>query len=184
MRNPQFTARFNAALQRLTVETYNLRCDFAPLMTLGGRQDAVRKSPLLTQCVLALQGDLLIRLIRIFEDDRDVASFWYLHRCDPIRVGAGADIEHLQHLSKRLKTIRDKTFVHIDRKGLFNPQALYREANISYSEIRENLDALWKIITRLQVETFPDNAPRPRLALTIDGLQEVYQRDIRRTLSR
>ena len=65
----------------------------------------------------ALQTDVLIRLIRIFEDG-EAASFWYLHRCEPRKIAEGIDIAKLQDFSRRLTLIRDKVFVHIDKDAV------------------------------------------------------------------
>ncbi len=94
---------------------------------------------------------MLIRLIRIFEQ-RGAASFWYLHRCEPSKVGKGIDIAKLEDFSERLKDIRDKVFVHIDKGAVFDPQKVYQDAGIKPSEIKAAIDAVWTFLNELYSE--------------------------------
>jgi hypothetical protein len=176
-REPGWTARFNTTLQRLTTEAYNLRCDIAAWAVLqdDGRE-LVKRVPLFAVCASTLQSDILIRLIRIFDFHPKAPSLWYLLRhAPPPEVVDG--IDRLAEFSNQLKKIRDRVFVHIDRDGVFNPESIYRAANIRVPEIRENVDTLWEILARLQRETF-ENASHSILDRTIDQLQEVYRRDL------
>jgi hypothetical protein len=45
--------------------------------------------------------------------------------------------------------VRDKVFVHIDRAGVFDPDAIYAEANITGQETERVIEALWQVINDL-----------------------------------
>src|SRR5216683_1265888 len=116
--NEQHKQRFQRAVSRLLLETHNLRNDQAAVDALS---EAAQKSssPFIAVAAGALQGDRLIRLVRIFEDNSRAASFWYLYRCEPKNIGHGVDVARLKDFSKRIKRVRDKTFVHIDKDTSF-----------------------------------------------------------------
>ena len=75
------TARYQRAVQRITAEACWLFTEQTALIALdkSGRHglDFFRVA------FYALLGDRLLRLVRIFENDTRVASFWYLYRCNP-----------------------------------------------------------------------------------------------------
>ena len=82
----------------------------------------------------ALLGDRLSRLVRIFEDSKDTASFWYLHRCDPT-IEKKIDVQRLRAFSSKIKDVRNATFTHIDKKFVSDPQKPYRETGLTKSEV-------------------------------------------------
>jgi hypothetical protein len=97
----------------------------------------------------ALESEMLSRLIRIFEASPHPSSFWFLYKIDPGSVGKGIDVKKLREFSARLKKIRDKVFVHIDKNAVFDPDAIYRQVNIEGHEIVEAVEELWKVLNRL-----------------------------------
>ena len=132
MAEPQYQETFRKALDRLMREIDNLRAEQAAIVAYQELQPP--KNRFLTVAFVALQGDRLLRLIRIFEDSAESASFWYLHRCAPQRM-KNLDIERLRDLSSKLKTVRNLTFVHLDKKGIFNAAAIWQEAGIRDSDV-------------------------------------------------
>jgi hypothetical protein len=169
----QHTARFNTALQRLTDEAHTLRCDYAALDSWRARRREYHRSRLVTLMSNALKSDLMIRLCRVFEKSKNVASFWYLHRCEPDRVAR--DLDKLRYFSDRVKLVRDKAFVHIDKTGVFDPESYYREAAITYDEIRDVIEDLWRTIGRLQAETFTN--PNPKIILCGSRRKQHWRKD-------
>ena len=96
-----------------------------------------------------LRDAQLIRLIRVLEDHRRVASFWYLHRSNQNMVNAalsrvGLDLNELQAIAERLPTVRDRTFVHIDKNDVFDPQKLYKDAGIAVGRVARVSVQLWE----------------------------------------
>ncbi len=167
---------FNVTLNRLTIEVFRLRSHLAILKTLKKREQICRRSKFLVGVVDTIRSDVLIRLVRLFEESGRVCSFWYLHRSEGKRVSEGLDIRSLREFSRRIKSIRDKTFVHIDAKGVFNPQAIYKAAGIKDSEISDVVEKVFQVLGKLNYETFP-NPPKYHLELTQDQLLEIYEKD-------
>lgn len=102
----------------------------------------------------SLKDARLIRLIRVLEDDSQTASFWYLHKADAKLVcraakSAGLDLVWLAHVAAQLKGIRDKTFVHIDKGSVFDPDALYKAAGLTHSDLERAIHGLWKTMKTL-----------------------------------
>jgi len=166
-----YSARFDRTLKRLLPETYNLMACQAALEALIG----VTAGPILATACSALKGDRLLRLIRIFEDSNDTASFWYLLRCDPKNVAKGLDVDFLQQFSTKIKLIRDKSFVHIDKTAVFNPDAIYLAAGVTPNEMIRAMEMLWPVLNRLHKERFQTTHSMGDRSL--DGFREVFQRD-------
>jgi hypothetical protein len=98
MAKPQCQERFRIALQRLTHEIDVLRNELA---AIGAYREARPPSNLFLMLAFeALLDDRLIRLVRIFEDEKDAASFWYLYSCAPERM-KNLDLERLREFSRR-----------------------------------------------------------------------------------
>jgi hypothetical protein len=165
-------ARFEATVTRLIHEVHNLRGTYAAMRAGQGRS----LGNLFVQVAsAALQSDLLIRLIRIFEDG-EAASFWYLHRCEPHKFGKGLNIERLKDFSARLKNIRDKVFVHIDKDAVFEPQKIYQDAGIRPSEIKEAIEAAWTVLNELYLEQRSTPFTHPPQS-SLDSLTQDFGRD-------
>jgi hypothetical protein len=179
MVKPDYEENFRAALNRLLPETYNLMSAQAALEALVEHPTT---SVILAQSFSALIGDRLGRLIRILEDNKQVASFWFLKNCEPTNVAKGIDIARLEKLSSenKLKLIRDKTFFHIDKARVADSQAVYAEADIFANEIIWAMEAIWRTLNRLYEERF--GQPYSQAHMTLDGMREVFKRDLARLL--
>jgi hypothetical protein len=173
----QNSDRFNESLQRLTGEVRTIRCDFAALAAFRARRKEYFRSELTTLLFNGLKGDLMARLSRVFEDHEAVASFWYLHRCDPKRVESDLDLPKLKEFSHRLKTARDTTFSHIDKRTVADPDRPYREAAITYDEIQDAAESVWRTLARLQRETF-QNVPDEKFDQPLRDLIEMYASEL------
>jgi hypothetical protein len=169
---PAHQARFEATVNRLIHEVHNLRGTYAAMRAVQGTSFG---NLFLQVASAALQSDLLIRLIRIFEDG-EAASFWYLHRCEPRKLGKGLNIEKLKEFSARLKNIRDKVFVHIDKDAVFDSQKIYQDAGIRPSEIKEAIEAAWAILNELYLEHSGKPFMHPPQS-TLDSLAQDFERD-------
>jgi hypothetical protein len=170
--------RFKKTVERLAAEVSILLTEQVALEELSG---AVANQ-LVSVSQIALLGDRLARLIRILEDDsrREVAGFWYLTRCEPNRVALKSEDEkHLRDMATRLKPIRDKTFFHIDKNGVFDREAIYADAKITGNEIVRAIDVLWSILSRLYRDEFTDQAAAPVwLSNSRPRLKEVFGKDL------
>jgi hypothetical protein len=144
--------RFGRALYRALVETAWLRYEQTALRALGGKDHFGVDFFIVAHTAIA--GDRLIRLVRLLEDDSRVASFWYLHRCAPKAVegalaACGMSIDAVRDLARRIKLIRDKAFVHVDKTAVFNPEVIYRQANVNGPHIQAVIEAIWSALNSL-----------------------------------
>jgi hypothetical protein len=179
---PQYQERFRKALERLMREIDNVRTEQAAIAAYQDIQPP--KNRFLYTAFLALLGDRLLRLIRIFEDNPQAASFWYLHRCARERMKI-PDIGRLQDFSNRLKIVRDLSFVHIDKRGVFNPKGIWREAGIAEKDASYAVETVRRILVDLWKEEFgqlfiaaSDNSdPRP-YGIDLDEIKELLKRSL------
>jgi len=164
-------ARFHRTLKRLLAETNILMSCQAALEALVG----VPAGPILKTAFCALKTDRLLRFIRILEDS-EAATFWYLNRCEPENVGKGIDIDFLKELSEKLSKIRNKTFAHIDKKAVFDPDKIYRDAGVIPNETIRAMKMLWSVLNRLHWQRF--QAAYPNMGdKSFADFRELFQRD-------
>jgi hypothetical protein len=173
-----YRERFDRTVTRLVHEVHNLMSVRAALETLDDalRSRKLQNNPFLATALSGLLSDQLIRLIRIFEDDKEVATFWYLYKCEPKNVGAGVDINRLRTFSEKITVIRNKSFVHIDKKFVFNPNQVYKDAGLTHGEIVWAIDTVWPVLNRLHNAT-----TGKRFSMsdsTLDGFREVFCRAV------
>jgi hypothetical protein len=64
---------------------------------------------------------------------------------------AGLDLAELEQIAERFVGIRNKTFMHIDKDGVFDPQHFYAEAGITHSQVARAIEGLW--VTMKDVHT-------------------------------
>jgi hypothetical protein len=176
---PPHQKRFRKTVERLAGEVSLLLADQVALEELL----EISAPTLIRVCFQALLGDRLARLIRILEDDKrkEVASFWYLLRCEPKRIGLSEDDEaHLRQLGTRLKLIRDRSFFHIDKSGVLDRPAIYTAAGVTGNDIIRAIEILWTILRKLYSEEFSDQPPPPWLSDSRPNLKEIFRRDLTR----
>ena len=124
--------------------------------TLVGIEDANGVSHLfLKLSYYALFNDYIAHCIKVFEDGKQAASFWYIYRTNQQPIDAcarreGISIKELQKISGKLKHIRDRTHFHIDTKGVLNSKAIWQEAGLTGKELSAAVDAVWCMLTDLQ----------------------------------
>jgi hypothetical protein len=158
-------------VDRLAHEAYHLREDFAALKVI---EATCVRSPFIVVTEAAYQSDVLVRPMRVLEWEERVGSFWLLY--DRGLVKAEQDqINRLKSFSKRLLTIRNKTFFHIDGRELFDSQRVYRKANIKWrSDVESAIELISSIVNGLYSERFgPSDIQR-----TIADLEEIFTRNL------
>ena len=151
MAEKQHQERFRVALQRLTREIDAVRNELAA--TSACREGRPSSNLFVALAFEALLGDRLIRLVRIFEDEKDAASFWYLYRCAPQRM-KNLDLERLRKFSGKLKTVRYLIFAHLDKKGTFDPLAIWEVAGATDSDVAHAVEIVRRALYNLSVEEF------------------------------
>ena len=148
-------ARFRRTIERITKEAFWLHTYQNALDGMIGVRsvglDFFRVS------MGAIRDAQLIRLIRVLERGSNSSSFWYLHNANSSAVekaakSSGLNLDALANVAERLRGIRDKAFVHIDKDGVFDPQRFYREADIKERELGQLIPALWKTMQQLHIE--------------------------------
>jgi hypothetical protein len=105
----------------------------------------------------AMKDARLIRLIRALEDDSQTASFWYLLKSNERAVTkaareGGLDLIELEKVSDALVGICNKTFVHIDKDGVFEPQSYYDAAGLTYDQIDRTVRTFWSAMRQLHLD--------------------------------
>ncbi|MEW6353245.1 MAG: hypothetical protein AB1469_02945 [Pseudomonadota bacterium] len=150
-------ARFKRVVERIGAEAFWLRTYQDAINGMKGVHaiglDFFRVS------LNALKDARLVRLIRVLEDDSQVASFWYLLKCNGriVRASAkkgGLDLPKLGVAAKDLLAIRNKTFMHIDKDGVFDPQSFYKAAGLTNNDVERIIRGLWSTMNHLHVEVF------------------------------
>jgi AbiU2 len=154
-------ARFKRTVERIGAEAFWLRTYQAAIC--GMKVQAVGLD-FFRVSLNALKDARLVRLIRVLEDDSQTASFWYLLRSNGRLVRkaakkAGLDLEELQVLAAKLRGIRDKAFVHIDKDGVFDTQRYYKESGLTHAKIDKVIEGLWKTKQLLHIDVFGEEIP-------------------------
>jgi hypothetical protein len=149
--------RFNRTVQRIGAEAYWLHIYQTAINGMRG-VDAIGLD-FFRVSLNALKDARLIRLIRVLEDDSQTASFWYLLRTNQPLIKKAAKASHLDlidllDIAERMRGIRDKTFVHIDKTGVFDPQQYYTAAGLNNDKVAEIIDALWSTMQAVHLEVF------------------------------
>jgi len=170
-----YLQRFRRTLLRLILEVRTARHVAAAILAMEGEESS---NLFIQTAAPALQADLQIRLIRILEDSGETSSFWYLYRCEPHNVATDIDMPVLRRFSDRLKKVRDKVFVHIDKAAVFDPEAIYQEVDIKWREIVDALESLWRALNRLYEEH--EGKKFEPTQVTFSSLCQDFKRDFSR----
>ena len=171
---PDNEQTINRVIERLAREAFHLREDFAALKVIETTR-VVSAFILVTRA--GLQSDVLVRLMRVLEWEERVGSFWLLYDCGLVKAGQDR-INRLKSLSKRLLAIRNGMFFHLDAKELFDPQRVYRNANIKWrTDIEPAIELVSSVVNELYKEKIGEPNERTML-LTTEDLEEIFSRDL------
>jgi len=108
---------------------------------------------------LALYNDMVAHAIKVLDKHKDASSFWYLYRCNQKEFGLllkkfELPFEDIENLTEKLLKIRDKTHFHIDKKEVFDPSAIWKEADIKGSFFNSVMEEIWKVLKELHISAF------------------------------
>ncbi len=108
---------------------------------------------------LALYNDMLVHAIKVLDRHKDVSSFWYLYRCnqkefDSLLVKFGLSFEDIENLTEKLLKIRNKTHFHIDKVGVFDPSAIWKDADIKGSFFNLVMEGIWEVLKELHISAY------------------------------
>jgi hypothetical protein len=148
--------RFKRTVERIGAEAFWLRTYQAAIE--GMRVTSIGLD-FFRVALNALKDARLVRLIRVLENDSRTASFWYLRRTNAALIEgaakrAGLDLVELEHIAGRFVAIRNKTFMHIDKDGVFDPQQFYAEAGITHAQVARTIEGLWVTMKDVHVSVF------------------------------
>lgn len=137
----------------------------------NGINELVRVAPttwwsFFSYAYLAMYDAMFFHAIKILDEHKDAASFWYLWRCDQktienILLKHKLDFNEIELLSKKLIIIRDKTHFHIDKKEIFQPDDVWVKADIKGKFFNRVMDSLWNTLRDLHLKQFKKNFIQP-----------------------
>ena len=115
---------------------------------------------------LALYDDMVAHAIKVLDKHKDASSFWYLYRCNQKEFGSllkksDLQFEDIENLTERLFKIRDKTHFHIDRMGVFDPSAIWKEADIKGSFFNSVMEGIWEVLKELHISAYRKSFIQP-----------------------
>jgi hypothetical protein len=158
---------------RLAHEAFHLREDFAALKVVAPLR---AKGAFFIVTFSALQADILVRLMRVLEWEERVGSFWLLYDLELAKADS-ARINRLKSLAKRLLKIRNRVFVHIDARELFDPERVYRNAQIKWrTDIESAIDLISNVIDKLFLEKFGHGVSN--VPMNFADFEEIFTRNV------
>lgn len=102
----------------------------------------------------ALSNDTVAHAMKILDRHEDSVSFWYIFKQREQEIRAFCTREsiafpEIEWLSKSLRNVRNRTHSHIDRRDVFDPDAVWQRARINNARFTAILESLWKILGHL-----------------------------------
>lgn len=102
----------------------------------------------------ALSNDTVSHAAKILDRHPQSGSFWYIfkHKEEEIRAFCAArsiSLLEIEAVAAGLKGIRDRTHFHIDRRDVFDADAVWSRARLKHSRFTAVLDSLWLIFDHL-----------------------------------
>lgn len=145
--------RYDAALERNLAETSNAILERRALIGLHSA-DSSHGLDFFQVAAHALYNDLIAHAARIFDRHPDAASFWYVVRCDEAGARAeaatfGVDLDELGALADKIKSVRDETLFHIDKRAVTNPKLVWSSAEISGNVLGSGLEGAFRVLAGL-----------------------------------
>lgn len=112
----------------------------------------------------ALFNDMVAHSIKVLDEDRESATFWYIFRVDMAKIKklksySEQKTQFLKGLTSKFKIIRDKTHFHIDKKGVLDPKLIWRKAGIKGKDLGKALKYLWDLLNELHQIVFNKDFP-------------------------
>lgn len=107
----------------------------------------------------AMFNDMIAHAIKVLDKNTDSSTFWYLYRCKKKEVDIFAkqyeiDLHGLENLGEKLTHIRNKTHFHIDKKCVFDPNKIWKDADIKGAELAKGVDSAYAILNHLYEAQF------------------------------
>lgn len=110
---------------------------------------------------LAMYDQMVAHAIKVLSyrpgNRYEQAGFWALRTArasevDDICQRLGLELGPVAEVGEKLLIIRDKTHFHLDLLGVSDPAARWKEANITYGQLKEALNTSLAVVKELHVE--------------------------------
>lgn len=160
-----FKKRYNRALIRNLHETQRVILNRKALVGME-KAKSYHHIDFFRLSYYAMYNDMITHSMKVLDKHPDSASFWYLYRCDNRIVDSfvktkSYNLDFLHSLAGRLKDIRDTTHLHIDKKGVFDPKAIWKAADVTRKELAKGIDIVREILQYLHKKQFGEEFPIP-----------------------
>lgn len=165
---------YHTALKRNLNELVVAKLEFDAYREIGDKLLLNFFDSFFTLAQDALFNDMIAHMIKVLDQNSQSTTFWYIFRCRSKEVKEfikreNIDFMAIYDLTEKLKTVRDKTHFHIDKKGVKDPKAVWSNTNITYDDLQENMEYIYKILNHLHVKEFNFEFEIPK----IDDLQYI-----------
>lgn len=108
------------------------------------------KSVFLQLSSQAMIGHMFMLVMKVMDQHKDAASFWYLYNSEKQLSNAiGSEINFLKVISKNLSIARDKTMAHTDKKYVYQQEAAWNKANISGIDLENLINTVYSALALL-----------------------------------
>ena len=158
--------RYERAIERNLAEIERALFDLAAMRAIEKVKDFSANE--VKVLYYALFNDYIAHCIKVLDQNRQSATFWYIFRSNepPLRKFAkkhGIDFQFLAEIAEKLKHIRDGTHFHIDRDAVINPREVWRQANIKGSDLAKAVNQLWALLNVARATLGAEPIERPKL---------------------
>ena len=105
----------------------------------------------------ALYTAYIAHAIKVFDRNRESASYWYIVRVnsgsiDRVAKSLCISLDGLEAVSDKIKIIRDGTAFHIDKKSVIDPSVVWGEADLTGKDLSDAIDTVWSVLSKIQEE--------------------------------
>jgi hypothetical protein len=102
----------------------------------------------------ALSNDTVAHAMKVLDRHPKSASFWYIFKQKEQEIRSfcatrSISLSEIQEVSDLLKGIRDRTHFHIDRRDVFDPDAVWSRAGLKHARFTGVIESLWLILDHL-----------------------------------
>ncbi|MBI4948993.1 MAG: hypothetical protein HY955_02475 [Deltaproteobacteria bacterium] len=111
---------------------------------------------------IAIYNDMMARMIKVLDDDARSSTFMSIKKSEEKFISANAssgDIELIESMKTKIKTIRTKTHFHIDKHYVSNPQEVWSDADIKTDEFFQVIELVFNILNKLHYFYFKTDFP-------------------------
>jgi hypothetical protein len=102
----------------------------------------------------SLFNDYLAKCIKVFENSKQSASFFYIYKNDEKAIKVAATIEKIDlnifdNIAPKLKGLRDSLHFHLDRDGIMDTNQVWHDAEITVQELKHCVLSAQKLLSNL-----------------------------------